>query len=44
MRIVFGEAAVADLADIHAWIGKENPRAADRLIAHFRQGRQPSHA
>jgi plasmid stabilization system protein ParE len=33
MRIVFDDEALEDLRGIHAWIGKESPRAATELAA-----------
>jgi toxin ParE1/3/4 len=32
MRIVFDEEAISDLENIRAWIAKDSPRAADKLI------------
>jgi len=33
MRVVFDEDALEDLRHIFAWIAKDNPRAADALVA-----------
>lgn len=33
MKLVFDDEALEDLQNIHAWIAKDNPRAADELIA-----------
>ena len=32
MRIVFDDEALVDLRGIHAWVAKDNPRAADGQI------------
>jgi plasmid stabilization system protein ParE len=32
MRVIVREAAYRDLYDIHAWITKDRPAAADRVI------------
>ena len=33
MRVVFDDEALADLLHIFEWIAKDNPRAADALVA-----------
>jgi toxin ParE1/3/4 len=33
MRIVFDDEALHDLENIHAWIAKDNPRAANEVLA-----------
>ena len=33
MRVVFDDEAIEDIQSILDWIGKDNPRAADELVA-----------
>jgi toxin ParE1/3/4 len=38
MKVIFREAAYRDLDEIHAWIAKDRPAAADRVIDRIIQG------